>query len=164
MRWRKKWAKCKEKEQNRSLNSMNTSAYLGFPHGHVSSLSVAGQTLNDPPHSLSWSNPLHKVGREEANSVATLALKSTEQRGISAAVSSSILNRNGKLQTKWDRQHTSSLFCLCRDESLWLQCTNNWGRRHTGITPIKVIFVWNPNKKLLHLNVIFVSRVFKKKQ
>lgn len=51
--------------------------YLGFPHGHVSSLSVARKALDDPPHSFSWPDPLHKVGREEADSVATLALKST---------------------------------------------------------------------------------------
>lgn len=50
------------------------SVHLGFPHGHVSSLSVAGKALDDPPHSLSWPDPLHKVGREEADSVAALAL------------------------------------------------------------------------------------------
>lgn len=58
---------------------MITLVYLGFLHSHVSSLSAAGETLDDPPHSLSWPDPLHKVGGEEADFVATLALKSSVQ-------------------------------------------------------------------------------------
>lgn len=58
-----------------SQNSMVIFLYLGFPDGHVSSLSVAGNALDDPPHSLSWPHPLHKVGGEEADSVTTLSLE-----------------------------------------------------------------------------------------
>lgn len=49
--------------------------YLRFPHGHVSSLPVAGDALDDPPHPLAWPDPLHEVCREEADSVATLPLE-----------------------------------------------------------------------------------------
>lgn len=50
---------------------------LGFSHGHVSSLSIARDALYDPPHPLSRPDPLHKIGREESDSVTTLSLENT---------------------------------------------------------------------------------------
>lgn len=57
--------------------------YLGLLHSHVSSFSATGETLDDSPHSLSWTDPLHEVGREEADSVATLALKNAGEHSVS---------------------------------------------------------------------------------
>lgn len=48
----------------------------------MSLLSVAWQALDNPPHTLAWPDPLHKIGREESNSVATLTLKVTTNNTI----------------------------------------------------------------------------------
>lgn len=66
----------------RMSEGIMTYACLRFSHGHMSSLSVAWQTLDNPPHALSWANPLHKIGWEESNSVPTLTLKVTANNTI----------------------------------------------------------------------------------
>lgn len=55
------------------------------------SLSVAWQTLDNPPHTLSWSDPLHKIRWEESNSVATLTLKVTANNTVRRHLNVSVL-------------------------------------------------------------------------
>lgn len=47
----------------------------------MTSLPVAGGTLDHPPHPLAGSNPLHEVGREESDPVAALPLRAGTESG-----------------------------------------------------------------------------------
>lgn len=64
---------------------------LRFSHGHMPSLSVAWQTLDNPPHALPRSDPLHKIWWEEADSVATLTLNVTANNTIRRHLNASVL-------------------------------------------------------------------------